>query len=59
MKQKISTLIEENIMRLTKRRAAEEGRPLSDLIQDALVWTAFAHVQGDENTASQVILPTF
>jgi hypothetical protein len=37
MKQKIGTLIEEDIMRLAKRRAAEEGRPLSDLIQDALV----------------------
>lgn len=36
MKQKIGTLIEEDIMRLAKRRAAEEGRPLSDLIQDAL-----------------------
>jgi hypothetical protein len=37
MKQKIGTLIEEEIMRLAKRKAAEEGRPLSDLIQDALV----------------------
>ena len=37
MKQKIGTLIEEEIMRLAKRRAAEERRPLSDLIQDALV----------------------
>jgi len=37
MKQKIGTLIEEEIMRRAKRRAAEEGRPLSDLIQDALV----------------------
>lgn len=37
MKQKIGTLIEENVMRLAKRRAAEEGRPLSDLIQEALV----------------------
>ena len=36
MKQKIGTLIEEDIMRLAKRRAAEEGGPLSDLIQDAL-----------------------
>jgi len=36
MKQKIGTLIEEDIMRLAKRKAAEEGRPLSDLIQDAL-----------------------
>ena len=37
MKLKIGTLIEEDIMRLAKRRAAAEGRPLSDLIQDALV----------------------
>jgi len=37
MKQKIGTLIEEDIMRLAKRRAAEEGRSLSDLIQDALL----------------------
>ncbi len=37
MKLKIGTLIEEDIMRLAKRRAADEGRPLSDLIQDALV----------------------
>lgn len=37
MKQKIGTLIEEEVMRLAKRRAAEEGRPLSDVIQDALV----------------------
>lgn len=37
MKQKIGTLIEEDIMRLAKRRAAEEGRPLNDLIQDAIV----------------------
>jgi hypothetical protein len=36
MKQKIGTLIEEGVMRLAKRKAAEEGRPLSDLIQDAL-----------------------
>jgi hypothetical protein len=36
MKQKVGTLIEEDIMRRAKRRAADEGRPLSDLIQDAL-----------------------
>lgn len=36
MKRKISTLIEKNIARLAKRRAAEQGRPLGDLIQDAL-----------------------
>ena len=37
MKQKIGTLIEEEIMRLAKRKAAEEKRPLSELIQDAIV----------------------
>jgi hypothetical protein len=37
MKQKIGTVIEEDVMRRAKRKAAEEGRPVSDLIQDALV----------------------
>ena len=37
MKRKIGTLIEEEVIKLANRRAAEEGRPLSDLIQDALV----------------------
>jgi hypothetical protein len=36
MKKKVGTLIEEKTMRLAKRKAAEEGRPLSDLIHDAL-----------------------
>jgi hypothetical protein len=37
MKRKVGTLIEEDVMKLARRRAAEEDRPLSDLIQDALV----------------------
>ena len=37
MKQKIGTVIEEEVIWLAKRRALEENRPLSDLIQDALV----------------------
>ena len=37
MKQKIGTLIEEDIMRLAKRRAAKEGRPIGDLIRDAIL----------------------
>ena len=37
MKRKIGTLIEEEVIKLIKHRAADEGRPLSDLIQDALV----------------------
>ncbi len=37
MKQKLGTLLEEKVMRLAKRRAAEEGRPLNELIEDALI----------------------
>ncbi len=37
MKRKVGTLIEEEVIKLAKHRALEEGRPLSDLIQDALV----------------------
>lgn len=37
MKQKTGTLLERSIIRLAKRRAGKEGRPLSDLIQDAIV----------------------
>lgn len=36
MKQKIGTLIEADVLRRAKRRAADEGRPLNDLFQDAL-----------------------
>lgn len=37
MKKKLGTLVEEKVMRLAKRRAAEEERPLNELIEDALV----------------------
>lgn len=36
MKQKVGTLLEEGVLRRAKRRAAEEDRSLSDVIQDAL-----------------------
>ncbi len=36
MKQKVGTLLEEDVLRRAKRRAADEGRPLSEVIQDAL-----------------------
>ena len=36
MKRKVVTLLEESVLRRAKRRAADDGRPLSDLIQDAL-----------------------
>jgi hypothetical protein len=36
MKKKIGILLDEKIIRQAKRRAVEEGRPLSDVIQDAL-----------------------
>ena len=37
MKQKIGTQIEEDLMKLVKRKAVEEGRSIRDLIQDALI----------------------
>jgi hypothetical protein len=37
MKQKISMVLDADIVRLAKKRAAEEQRTLSDLIQEALV----------------------
>lgn len=36
MKQKIGTVIEADVLRRAKRQAADEHRPLSDLIQDAV-----------------------
>ena len=36
MKQKVGILLEEDVLRRAKRRVADEGRPLRDLIQDAL-----------------------
>jgi len=37
MKRKVGTLLEENVFRLAKRRALEEARSLSELIQEALI----------------------
>jgi hypothetical protein len=37
MKKKVGILIEEDVIRDAKRRAAEEGRSLSNIIQDALI----------------------
>jgi hypothetical protein len=36
MKHKFGMLIEKDLLRLARRKAVEERRPLSDLIQDAL-----------------------
>ena len=36
MKQKIGTVLEQDVLRRAKRRAADENRPLSGVIQDAL-----------------------
>ena len=36
MKQKLGTIIEIDVLRRAKRQAADENRPLSELIQDAL-----------------------
>jgi len=37
MKRKVGTLLEEEVLKLAKHRAFEEGRPLSDVIQEAIV----------------------
>jgi hypothetical protein len=37
MKKKMAIVIERGTMRVAKRKPAEEGRPLSNLIEDALV----------------------
>lgn len=36
MKQKVGTVLEVSILKRAKLRAAEQGRPLSDVFQDAL-----------------------
>ena len=36
MKQKLGTVIEADVLRRAKRRGADEGRPLSELILDAV-----------------------
>lgn len=36
MKQKIGTVLESSILKRAKLRAAEQGRPLSDVFQEAL-----------------------
>jgi len=37
VKRKVGTLLEEEVLKLAKHRALEEGRPLSDVIQESLV----------------------
>ncbi len=37
MKKRVSAFIDEEVIRHAKQRAAQEGRPLSDVIQDALL----------------------
>ena len=37
MKQKISTVIDAEILRVAKQRAAEERRPLNELVREALM----------------------
>ena len=36
MKKKVETVLEKSVLKRAKLRAAEQGRPLSDVIQDAL-----------------------
>lgn len=43
MKKKIGTVLEEDILTEAKERAVREGRPLAEILQDALV----AYLHGD------------
>jgi hypothetical protein len=52
MKQKVGTLLEENLLRRAKRHAADEGRSLSDLIQDALEKYLTAGLRGRDAVVS-------
>ncbi len=36
MKRKVGTLLEKEVLKLAKHRALEEGRPLSDVIQESI-----------------------
>lgn len=38
MRKKVQTLIDEEVFRRAKRRAAEEGKTLSEVVQEALVF---------------------
>ena len=60
MKKKLGTAIESDILRRAKRRAADEDRPLSDLIQDALdqYLTAGAPTLGSTRRGLQSFLRT-
>ena len=49
MKQKISMVIDARILRLAKKRAAEEQRTLSDLIQESLA----KHLRRDTATRKE------
>ena len=59
MKRKVGTLIEEDVIKLAKRRAIEENRPLSDLIQDALIGEVHSFVgqapQSDDITVMIIV----
>jgi len=37
VKRKVGILLEEGVLKLAKHRALEEGRPLSDVIQESIV----------------------
>jgi hypothetical protein len=55
-KMKVGTLIDSDIMNQLRRRAADEGRSLSDLIQDALAayLASGALDPGELDTAYQI-----
>lgn len=56
MKRKLGTVLEDELIRRAKRRAAEEGRPLAALIQDALERYLSAKAPGQSKRESALRL---
>jgi hypothetical protein len=46
MKRKIGTVLDDNVLIESKRRAAQEGRAMADVIQDALTRYLHEDVEG-------------
>lgn len=56
-KEKIGTMIDEEIMRLARRRAVEQGKSISEVIQDALA--AYLAVGSEDRREREAALSKF
>ena len=57
MKRKIGTLLEEEVIKLAKYRAVQEGKPLNELIQDALI--AYLNSKAPDRKTSEAAYQLF